>query len=99
MVKFLTVAIVVPLSAWILTTTKLALAQQPSRNYQFPVISYSTINLPVCYMQTQDGLTQDLSSICGKSFKQPLLTELTRLKKQMCGGESDCPVDVMIIKQ
>ncbi len=99
MVKFLTVAIVVSSSALILITTKLALAQQPSRNDQFPVISYSTTNLPVCYMQTQEGLIQDLSSLCGKTSKQPLLSELTRLTEQMCGSETDCAVDVMIIKQ
>lgn len=97
MMKFLSLAKFVP-SALIMITAKLDLTQQPSSNYQFPVISHSTTNTPVCYIQTQDGLTQDLSGICGKTPKQSNLHELTRLKAQMCGSDSNCPVDVMIIK-
>ncbi|HAA26461.1 MAG TPA: hypothetical protein DCE56_00740 [Cyanobacteria bacterium UBA8553] len=95
--KFLNLAKFVP-PALIMITAKLALTQQPPSNYQFSVISHSTTNTPVCYMQTQDGLTYDLSGICGKTPKQPILLELTRLKAQMCGSDSNCPVDVMIIK-
>jgi hypothetical protein len=97
MLKFLILATFTPY-AMILITAKVALTQQPPSRYQFPVIRYSSTNMPVCYIQTQDGTIQDLSSICGKTPVKPNLPDITSLKKQICGNKSNCPVDVMIMK-
>lgn len=108
MYKFLTITTFIPFAV-ILITPKVAFTQQQSSSYQFPVIPYSSTNMPVCYMQTQDGSIQNLSSICGKKPEPPIkipeppvLPEISSLKKLICEGKSSCPanlaVDVVIIK-
>lgn len=49
----------------------IAFGQPLCASSQYPVVLNSDINKPVCYMQTLDGGTLDLSSLCGKVSSLP----------------------------
>jgi hypothetical protein len=53
-------------------TTEIGLSnpQQPI-NFHHPIVSQADASLPVCYMQTTDGITLDLSNMCKKTTQKP----------------------------
>lgn len=82
-------------------TPKSARGEQPSRIFPYPILSSSNTDTPVCYIQTTDGQTLNLSSMCGKKpdqpAAQPLVTcpEITDPKRralfaQSCGNNAEC---------
>ena len=58
-------------TALTLLVTDIAFSQPLRASSQYPVVLNSDINKPVCYMQTPDGGTLDLSSLCGKVSSLP----------------------------
>jgi hypothetical protein len=78
-------------------TPKSAMGEQPSRIFPYPIVSSSDADTPVCYMQTANGQTENLSSMCGKKPEQPAVTcpEITDPKRralfaQSCGNNAEC---------
>jgi hypothetical protein len=61
-------------TALTLLVTDIAFSQPLRASSQYPVVLNSDINKPVCYMQTPDGGTLDLSSLCGKAPSVPAPT-------------------------
>jgi hypothetical protein len=66
-----------------------------SESYQYPTVSTLDNNTPVCYMQTPNGKTLELSSICGKV--SPIICsggisspERQALLNQFCNNNSQC---------
>jgi hypothetical protein len=53
-------------------TPEIALShpQQPNNSY-YPIVFQPDASLPVCYMQTTDGITLDLSNMCKKTTRKP----------------------------
>jgi hypothetical protein len=92
----------------VLAVLLLFIAETPSRsiakNYQYPqypVVSNSDIDMLVCYMQTADGRTLDLSNLCRKPLERLLLSCLTITDSQVrtriaqfCGNDDRCLASV-----
>ena len=53
-------------TASLLFMAKTAFSQPPTVSYKYPVVPSSDTGQLVCYMQTVDGKTLNLSSLCGK---------------------------------
>lgn len=53
-------------TASLLFMTKTAFSQPPTVSYNYPVVPASDTDQLVCYMQTVDGKTLNLSRLCGK---------------------------------
>jgi hypothetical protein len=56
-------------TASVLLIAKAASSQTPTVSFNYPVLSSSDTDNPVCYMQTANGTTMNLSSLCGKKPK------------------------------
>lgn len=74
-----------------------AIGEQPSRTFPHPTVSNPDADSPVCYMQTADGTTLNLSNICGKKTVQstipcPEIIDPKRkaLFAQSCGNNAEC---------
>lgn len=74
-----------------------AISEQPSRTFRHPTVSNPGAESPVCYMQTADGTTLNLSNICGTKTVQstipcPEITDPQRraLFAQSCGNNASC---------
>ncbi len=91
-------------------TPKSATSEQPSRIFPYPILSSSDTDTSVCYIQTTDGQTLNLSSMCGKKPEypavQPLVTcpEITDPKRralfaQSCGNNAECLANLGCQKQ
>jgi hypothetical protein len=55
-------------SAWILFIPETAFSCPLTTASKYPVVSNLDTDEPVCYMQTVDGRTVNLSSLCGKKI-------------------------------
>ena len=76
-------------------------SKQPSKIPLHLLISDANNDTPACYMQTPDGTTVDLTSICGKEPRNPArppavtcpqITDPERraLFAQSCGNNAEC---------
>lgn len=90
----LTVALSTPL---IFIIPKSAVSEPFSRTLPQPTVSHEDIDAPACYMQTPEGTTVNLSSLCGKKIVQPTIPcpEITDPERkaffaQSCGNDASC---------
>ncbi len=70
MLRFLAFRIVLS-AALIPFMSQIAQTRPPSEASQYPTVPPSSLDKPVCYMQTDDDRTLDLSSMCKKPPVKP----------------------------
>lgn len=62
-------------SAWILFIPEMAFSRPLTTASKYSIVSNSDTDEPVCYMQTVDGRTVNLSSLCGKKISDQFQAE------------------------
>jgi hypothetical protein len=66
-----------------------AFSLPPTRNSQDSVVQRET-NKPVCYMETTDGRTLNLSSMCGSNNQKNPQQRQGQRTDQLCNDQDDC---------
>jgi hypothetical protein len=59
-------------------------------NFQHPVVSTDT-DKPICYMETTDGRTLNLTSMCGGNNQKNPQQRQRQSTGQLCANQDDCP--------
>jgi len=67
-----------------------AFSLPPTRNSQDSVVQRDT-NKPVCYMETTEGRTLNLSSMCGGNNQKNPQQRQSQLTGQLCNDQDNCP--------
>lgn len=90
----LTVALSTPL---IFVIPKSGVCEPILRTLPQPTVSHEESDTPACYIQTTEGMTVNLSSMCGKKNVQPTIPcpEITDPERkaffaQSCGNDASC---------
>ncbi len=69
-----------------------AFSLPPTMNSQGSVVQRDA-DKPVCYMETTDGRTLNLSSMCGRNNKRNSQQRQSQSTGQLCLYQDDCPDD------
>lgn len=75
--------------ASILFATETAFSRPPATDSRYPVVPSSDINNPVCFMQTADGRTLNLSSLCRKVSQPTTQAQPHCISKYQCFDTSE----------
>jgi hypothetical protein len=93
--SFHLIAVLLAVSTLLIAETALSSSITPVS--QYPVVPNSDIDNPVCYMQTADGRTLDLSNLCGEPLERFLLSCPTITEPQVrariiqfCNNDNEC---------
>jgi hypothetical protein len=71
--------------------TQSAFSLPQARNSQESVVQSSDTDKPVCYIETTDGTTLDLSSICGFNDKRNHQQRQSQSIGRLCSNPDACP--------